>query len=71
MSEIDLQEFGALQAEVAALRRELDGMRDDIRTLVGMAERSRGALWAGMTFASLFSGALAWAAARLFGGGHP
>lgn len=67
MSEIDLQEFGALQAEVAALRRELDGMRDDIRTLVGMAERGRGALWAGMTLAGLFGGVITWVASRLFG----
>lgn len=71
MSEIDPQEFGALTAKVDSMQREIDGMRDDIKTLVAMAERSRGALWAGMTLAGLFGGLITWVGGKLFGGGHP
>ena len=69
MSDIDPVAFGALQAEVNALRRELDGMRDDIKTLVGMAERSKGAFWAGMTFAGLFGSVATWAIQHWIGKG--
>lgn len=65
MSEIDPQEFGKLEAEVAALRRDYESQQHTIRhiaaqvdSLVAMANRSRGALWAGMSIASLFGGIL-------------
>lgn len=61
MADIDPVEFGKLQAEVQGLRRELDDMRNDIKTLVGMAERSKGALFAGMSLAGLAGSFVTWA----------
>ncbi len=65
MSDIDPKEFGALQAEVAHLRRDMDEMRDDIKKLVALAERSKGGLWVGMGLAGTAGGMLTWLGERL------
>ena len=72
MSEIDPQEFGKLEAEVAALRRDHESQQATIRhiasqvdNLVALANRSRGALWAGMSIASLFGGILTYLGERI------
>lgn len=52
VSEVDPVEFGAVKAEVAMLRREQAEMRADIRELVALANRGKGAYWAGMFVAS-------------------
>jgi len=71
VTEIDPQQFGRLEAEVAALRREYESHQQTVRhissqvdSLVAMANRSRGALWAGMSFATLFGGFLTWLGER-------
>ena len=71
MTEFDPQQFGRLEAEVAALRRELENHQRTVRhissqvdNLVAMANRSRGAIWAGMSMATLFGGVLTWIAER-------
>ena len=60
MTEINPVEFGRLQAEVQSLRNQIDSMQGDIRTLLEMANRSKGGLWAGMTLASAFGGVVTW-----------
>lgn len=60
MTEIDPREFGRLEAEVHLLRTQVASMQTDIRTLLEMANKSRGGLWAGMTLASAFGGVVAW-----------
>lgn len=60
MTEINPIEFGRLQAEVQSLRNQIDSMQGDIRTLLEMANRSKGGLWAGMTLASAFGGVVTW-----------
>ena len=60
MTEINPIEFGRLQAEVQSLRNQIDSMQNDIRTLLEMANRSKGGLWAGMTLASAFGGVVTW-----------
>lgn len=67
MSDIDPQDFGALTAKVEGLEKAVDKLAGDIERLVGMAERSRGALWAGMTLAGLFGGIVTWAVGKLLG----
>jgi hypothetical protein len=37
-------------------------MQTDIRTLLEMANKSKGGLWAGMTMASMLGGAVSWVA---------
>lgn len=68
MNTIDPQEYGALTARVAALERTVESMDRKIDHLVGLADRSRGALWAGMTLAGLFGSVATWAATKLL---HP
>lgn len=60
MTEINPVEFGRLQAEVQSLRNQIDSMQGDIRTLLEMANRSKGGLWMGMTLASAFGGVVTW-----------
>ena len=43
-------------------------MRKDIKTLLGMAERSKGALFAGMSIASVIGGAITLAIQHFFKG---
>jgi hypothetical protein len=62
MTEIDPREFGRLEAEVTSLRNQVTAMQTDIRTLLEMANKSKGGLWAGMTMASMLGGAVSWVA---------
>ena len=62
MTEIDPREFGRLEAEVTSLRNQVTAMQTDIRTLLEMANKSKGGLWAGMTMASMLGGTVSWVA---------
>ena len=62
---IDLVRYGVLWQKVEnyeqkfdAMERKMDSMEADIKTLVLMAERSKGSLWALMGVASVVGGAL-------------
>lgn len=64
-----------MRAELRALRRDHDAqgktierMAGQIDTLLGLAERSKGGLWVGMTLASIGGGVLTWIAERLLKG---
>lgn len=63
----DAQRIAALTAEISAIHREnerrdkkLEEMAADIKSLLALANQSRGALWVGMGLASLAGGALSW-----------
>ena len=56
MSEIDPREFGKLEAQVEALQAEVHALRQDIKTLLEMANKSKGGFWAGMAIASAIGG---------------
>ncbi len=60
MTDIDPREFGRLEAEVNSLRNQMTAMQVDIRTLLEMANQSKGGLWVGMTIASMFGGIVSW-----------
>jgi hypothetical protein len=60
MTEIDPREFGRLEAEVHSLRTQVSALQGDVRTLLELANRSKGGLWAGMTLASFFGGIVSW-----------
>jgi hypothetical protein len=56
MSEIDPREFGKLEAQVEALQAEVHALRQDIKTLLEMANKSKGGIFVGMAIASLVGG---------------
>jgi hypothetical protein len=53
---IDPREFGRLEGEVKALQQEVQGMRDDVKQLLELANKSKGGFWMGMSIASLVGG---------------
>jgi hypothetical protein len=50
---LDPYKYGKLVAQVESMEKKIDTMEADIKTLVGMAERSKGSLWALMGVASV------------------
>jgi hypothetical protein len=66
MSEIDPREFGKLEAQVEALQKEVHGLRDDVKQLLEMANKSKGGFWVGMSIASAVGGVMTFVADRLF-----
>lgn len=55
MSEIDLREFGKLEAQVEVLQTEVHALREDVKKLLAMANKSKGGLWVGMAIISALS----------------
>jgi hypothetical protein len=66
MSEIDPREFGKLEAQVEALQVEVQALRQDIKTLLEMANKSKGGFFVGMAIASFVGGIITFIADRLF-----
>jgi hypothetical protein len=66
MSEIDPREFGKLEAQVEAMNVEVHALRNDVKTLLELANKSKGGFWMGMTIASTLGGILTFVADRLF-----
>jgi hypothetical protein len=66
MSDIDPREFGKLEAQVEALQKEVHALRDDVKQLLEMANKSKGGLWVGMSVASALGGVITFVADRLF-----
>ena len=56
MSDIDPMKIGVMWQKVEAMEKEMAEMRNDIKTLLAMAERSKGSLWALMGVASVVGG---------------
>ena len=65
MSEIDPREFGKLEAQVESLQAEVSAMRDDIKALLEMANRSKGGFFVGMAIASLIGGVISFVATKV------
>ena len=66
MSEIDPREFGKLEAQVEALQAEVHALRQDIKTLLEMANKSKGGMFVGMAIASFIGGIITFVADRLW-----
>ena len=54
--EIDPIRYGVLWERVQNMDKKMDKMEREIGTLLELANRSRGGLWAGMAIASALSG---------------
>ena len=66
MSEIDPRECGKLEAQVEALQAEVHALRQDIKTLLEMANKSKGGMFVGMAIASFIGGIITFIADRVF-----
>jgi len=65
MSEIDPREFGKLEAQVEALQTEVSGLREDIKQLLEMANKSKGGMFVGMAIASVVGGFISFVATKV------
>ena len=65
MSEIDPREFGKLEAQVEALQAEVSAMRDDIKVLLEMANKSKGGFFVGMAIASIIGGIISFVVTKV------
>ena len=65
MSEIDPRELGKLEAQVEALQNEVHALRQDIKTLLEMANKSKGGFFVGMAIASVVGGIMSFIATKL------
>jgi hypothetical protein len=65
MSDIDPREFGRLEAQVQALQTEVHALREDIKSLLEMANKSKGGMFVGMAIASLVGGIISFIATKL------
>jgi uncharacterized protein YlxW (UPF0749 family) len=68
MSEIDAREFGQLEAEVRQLQRDVTELRDDVKKLLALANKSKGGLWMGMAMASFVGGIVTFVTSRFIKG---
>jgi hypothetical protein len=55
MAEIDPIKVGVMWHKVETMEKEISELRADVETLLAMAERSKGSLWAGMMIVSALS----------------
>jgi DNA anti-recombination protein RmuC len=66
MSDIDPREFGRLEAQVQALQTELHLMSSDVKSLLALANKSKGGFWGGMMVASAAGGVITFFVDRVF-----
>ena len=64
MSDIDARDFGRIEAQVEALQAEVHQLATDVKSLLELANKSKGGFWMGMVIASALSGVVSVFAAR-------
>lgn len=62
---MDAIEFGKMQEKVDRLEKDMAEMKDDMKCLLELANKSKGGLWAGMTLVGIFSSAATWIISHL------
>ena len=65
MSEISPRDFGKLEAQVEALQTEVHAMREDIKAILEMANKSKGGMFVGMAIASVIGGVISFVATKV------
>jgi hypothetical protein len=65
MSEIDARDFGRIEAQVEALQAEVHQLANDVKSLLELANKSKGGFWMGMTIASMAGGFITFFAGKL------
>lgn len=66
MDEVSAREFGKLEAQVEALQEEVSSLRNDVKKLLELANKSKGGFWMGMTIASGIGGLFTFFIDRFF-----
>ncbi len=64
-SMIDPRSFGRLEAEVQSLQSEVADLRTDVKTLLELANKSKGGFWIGMAIASAAGGVVTFIADKV------
>ena len=67
MSDIDPVHYGQLTAKVEHLENSVVELNKDIKTLLELANKSKGGLWVGMSLASFFGGLVTFILTTIFG----
>lgn len=67
MSDINPIHYGQLTAKVEHLEATVTELNKDIKTLLELANKSKGGLWVGMTLASFFGGFVMFILTNVFG----
>lgn len=67
MSDIDPVHYGQLTAKVEHLENSVVELNKDIKTLLELANKSKGGLWVGMSLASFFGGLVTFVLTTIFG----
>ncbi len=62
--DMDQLQFGKLQAEVEQLKADMNTLKDDVKELLALANKSKGGFWMGMTIASGIGGFVSWIASH-------
>lgn len=58
MNEINPQEFGKMKEQIEHLQKTQDELKDDMKSLLALANQSKGGFWMGMAIASFIGGIL-------------
>lgn len=65
MTDIDPVEFGELRSQVNLLEKQVMELQKDVKTLLELANKSKGGFWMGMAIASMLGGIISWMVAHL------
>lgn len=65
MPDIDPIQYGKMAAEVEALKTQVAELRTDVKSLLELANKSKGGFWMGMTIASAVGGLGGWIVSHL------
>ena len=65
MSEIDARDFGRLEAQVELLQNEVTELSKDVKSLLELANQSKGGFWMGMAIASSMGGLISFIGGKL------
>jgi hypothetical protein len=65
MSEIDARDFGRLEAQVELLQSEVTELSKDVKSLLELANQSKGGFWMGMAIASTMGGLISFIGGKL------
>lgn len=64
MADLDPVQFGQLIGRVGALEAQVSDLQADVKSLLELANKSKGGFWLGMAIASTVGGVVTWVASH-------